>query len=52
MLLDDIDDQIKDYGLYLRGMGAKVFQLTVEDDKVSFLTKYPVPGGFLDDYPE
>ena len=51
-LLDDIEEKIQTYELYLENLGTKIFDLKIESDKISFLVKYPTAKGYIDDYPK
>ena len=51
-VVDHIEEEIQAYELYLEITDSKIFHLKIEDDKISFLVKYPTVRGFIDDYPK
>lgn len=50
--LDDIENDIYAYIPMLKFMNTRVYQVKINDNKISFFTKYPTGKGFIDEFPE
>lgn len=52
-ILDEIEEEINKYDLYLDNRNIKIFlpYIDEENQEIFFYTKYPSSSGFLDDYP-